>query len=209
MTSKKIDLKKELKYLFSPSAKTPEIIKVPSFKYIMVDGEGDPSNSEEFSDKVALLYGLSYTIKFMLKKDEKDPFDYVVMPLSGLWCADDISAYAEGRREEWKWTLMIMQPDRVTKDIFEEAKVKLIKKKDPKHIDDASFDIYKEGSCAQIMHIGPYKDEAPTIRTLHDFFKEKGFTFNGKHHEIYLSDPRKCDPAKMKTIIRQPIKKNK
>lgn len=114
--------KKELKYLFSPSTNEPGIIKVPSFKYIMIDGEGDPNNNKEFSEKTGLLYGLSYTIKFMLKQDKKEPFDYVVLPLSGLWCADDISAFAEGRKHEWKWTLMIMQPDRVTKPIYEEAK---------------------------------------------------------------------------------------
>jgi len=208
MAVKKVDFKKELKYLFSPSTEEPEIIKVPSFKYIMIDGEGDPNNNKEFGEKIGVLYGLSYTIKFMLKQDKKDPMDYVVLPLSALWCADDITAFAEGRKQEWKWTLMVMQPDRVTKAIYEEAKQKLIKKKNPPYIDDAYFQIYKEGQSAQLMHLGPYKDEGPNIKRLHEFFKEKGFTFNGRHHEIYLSDPRKCVPAKMKTIIRQPVKKS-
>jgi hypothetical protein len=143
----------------------------------------------------------------MLKLDKKDPFDFTVPPFSGLWCADDITAFAEGRKHEWKWTLMILIPDRVTREVFEEAKRKLEEKKNPTFPDRANFEIYEEGLSAQIMHIGPYAEEGPTIAKLHDFFQGKGYTFNGRHHEIYLGDPRRSKPEKLRTILRQPIKK--
>jgi hypothetical protein len=205
--TQKFDFKKEYKSLFSPSAKEPEMIEVPAFKYLIIDGQGDPNTSKDFQDKVQVLYGLSYTIKFMLKQDKTDPFDFTVPPLSGLWCADDITAFAEGRKHEWKWTLMILMPDRVTREVFAEGKRKLEEKKNPTFLDLAKFEIYEEGLSAQIMYIGPYAEEGPTIAKLHDFFQGKGYTFNGRHHEIYLSDPRRCKPEKMRTILRQPIKK--
>lgn len=204
----KVDFKKEFKVLFSPSAKAPVMVDVPDFKYVMVEGEGDPNVVEQFQEKVGVLYGLSYTIKFMMKKDPVEPFDYTVLPLSGLWHAEDCSAFAgEGRKHEWRWRLMIMQPDRVTADVFEAAKEELRKKKNPAYLDDVRFEVYSEGLCAQIMHVGPYSQEGPTVRKLHDFFQEKGYTFNGLHHEIYLSDPRRAQPERLKTIIRQPVKK--
>ncbi|MCP5106555.1 MAG: hypothetical protein GY950_24435 [bacterium] len=205
--TKKIDFKKEYRALFSPSAKESELVEVPAFKYIMIDGEGNPNTSQDFQDKVQVLYGLAFTIKFMLKKDEQEPFDYAVPPLSGLWHADDMAAFTEGKKDDWKWTMMILQPDRVTREVFGSAKEKLIKKKNPPFLGQASLNIYEEGLCAQVMHLGPYSEEGPTIEKLHTFFQEKGYTFNGRHHEIYLSDPRKSKPEKLKTIIRQPVKK--
>ncbi|MCP5051436.1 MAG: hypothetical protein GY940_29990 [bacterium] len=202
------DVKKEYKYLYSPSAKKPEIVDVPAFKYIMVDGKGDPNTSGEFEQTVQLLYGLAYTIRFMLKKDEKEPLVFKVPPLAGLWDAEDMASFTqEGRKDEWQWTLMVLMPDRVTNDVFAQGKEELIKKKNPPLTDRVRFDVYEEGKSAQMMHLGPYKNEGPTIATLHSFLKEQGYTFNGRHHEIYLGDPRKSDPAKLKTIIRQPIKK--
>ena len=204
----KIDYKKDFKYLFSPSAKEPEIVEVPDFTYIMIDGKGYPGTSKDFQDKIQVLYGLSYTIKFMLKLDKIDPLDYTVPPLSGLYYADDMKVFIdEGRRDEWEWTVMILQPDRVTEAIFEKAKEQLVRKKNLSFIDKAYLQIYKEGLSAQIMHLGPYDQEGPTIEKLHTFFQSKGYTFNGKHHEIYLSDPRRGKPEKIKTVIRQPIKK--
>ena len=204
----KLDFKKEYKYLFSPSPKTPEIVQVPAFKYIMMDGEGYPGDSSDFQEKIQVLYGLAYTIKFMLKKDRQEPFDFTVPPLSGLYCADDPAAFSDdSRKDEWKWTLMIMLPDRVTTSVFEAARQELIKKKNPPAAGLAYLEIYEEGLCAQIMHIGPYSQEGPTIKKLHDFFQEKGYTFNGRHNEIYLGDPRRTQPEKLKTIIRQPITK--
>ncbi|MDD5065651.1 MAG: GyrI-like domain-containing protein [bacterium] len=203
----KFDFKKEFKFLFNAPKNEPEIINVPDLKYIMIDGEGNPNTAKEFGEKIQVLYGIAFTIKFTLKLDKDDPYDFSVPPLSGLWCADDITAYAAGRKDEWKWTLMILMPDRVTEDDFKRAKEKVREKKDPAYLDLARFGIYKEGAAAQIMHTGPYSAEGPTIKKLHEFFREKGYTFNGKHHEIYLSDPRRAKPEKMKTIIRQPIKK--
>jgi hypothetical protein len=205
--TKKVDFKKVYKALFSPSAKEPEIVDVPAFKYIMIDGEGNPNTSRDFQEKVQVLYGLSFTIKFMLKQDKDDPFDYAVPPMSGLWHADDPEAFVDKRKDEWQWTLMILQPDRVTGEVFDRAKEKLIQKKNPPFIEEAYLKIYEEGLSAQIMHFGSYDKEGPTIAKLHAFFTDKGYTFNGLHHEIYLGDPRKSKPEKLKTIIRQPIKK--
>ncbi len=201
------DFKQEFKSLFSPSAKEPEIVEVPALKYMMVDGQGYPGTSKEFAEKVQLLYGLAYTIKFMLKKEKTDAFDFKVPPLSGLWHAEDMAAYIDaGRKEEWLWTLMLALPERVTNEVFLLGKGEFIKKKQPRLMDAVSFNVYEEGLCAQIMHIGPYSAETETIARLHGFFQEKGYTFNGRHHEIYLGDPRKAQPEKLKTIIRQPIK---
>jgi hypothetical protein len=205
--TKKFEFKKEYKTLFKPSAGEAQMVEVPAFKYIMVDGEGNPNTSPEFGEKIQALYGLSYTVKFMMKKDADAPFDFTVAPLSGLWHADDMSVFCEGKYDQWKWTLMILQPDRLTTELFKEAVDTLVKKKNTPFIRDAYLKIYEEGLCAQIMHIGPYSDEAPTIRKLHDFFLENGYTYNGRHHEIYLSDPRRTSPEKLQTILRQPIRK--
>jgi hypothetical protein len=202
------DVKKDYKYLFSPKKDKPEIVDVPAFKYLKIDGRGNPNNEEEFGAKVGLLYGLAYTIKFMLKKDQADPFEFKVAPLSGLWHADDMDAFVQkDRRDEWIWTLMILMPDPVTNEVFEAGKAALIKKKNPTGIDKVYFELYDEGHCAQIMHIGPYSEEGPTIKNLHSFFTDQGYEPSGQHHEIYLGDPRKAKPEKLKTIIRQPIKK--
>ncbi len=204
----KFDFKKEFKYLFRPSAKRAQIVDVPAMKTIQIRGEGYPGTSPAFQDKIEVLYGLSYTIKFMLKQDKNDPFDYTVGPFSGLWYADDIAAYKnEERRNEWKWTLMILQPDQVTIEVFEKGKALFKKKKNPALLEEASFSIFQEGLSAQIMHIGPYDQEGPTIKKLHDFIKDEGYTFNGHHHEIYLGNPQKSKPEKLKTILRHPIKK--
>jgi len=203
----KLDFKKEYKFLFSTSAKEVQKVHVPEFKYLMIDGQGDPNTVPEFPAKIQALYGLAYTMKFMLK--QSDPaVDFVVAPLSGLWCAEDIAAYREGRKEEWLWTLMILQPDAVTPELLEKAKVKLAAKKDaPSCAGQVRLELLHEGAAVQILHIGSYSSEGPTIARLHDFMKENGYTFNGRHHEIYLGDPRRSQPEKLKTIIRQPVKK--
>lgn len=206
--TEKLDFRKEYKTLFSPSAKEPEIVSVPDFKYIMIDGRGDPNNSPDFSAKINVLYGLAYTLKFALKRDASDPFDFSLPPLSGLWCAEDIQAFFEkGRRHEWQWTLMILMPERVTTALFEKARDELRRKKDPESLDLARLEVLREGTAAQVMHLGPYAGEGPTIARLHAFSRDRGYTFNGRHHEIYLSDPRRSAPEKMRTIIRQPVKK--
>lgn len=197
----KIDLKKELRHLFNPSKDEVQIVDVPGFNFLMIDGTGDPNTSKEFQTDVELLYGISYTIKFDMKKTGKD---YIVMPLEGLWWADDLNSFAEGKKENWKWTVMIMQPSFIGKEEINSGieKFALKKKID---ISRVRIEKYTEGLSVQLMHMGTYANEGPSIRKLHNYMEEHGYAFNGKHHEIYLSDPKKTKPDKMKTILRQGV----
>jgi hypothetical protein len=199
----KTDLKKQFKELYTASAKEARIINVPELNYIMVDGTGNPNNSRQFKEAVQVLYGLAYTIKFMLKK--QDPaLDFSVMPLEGLWRADDMASFINGDKDAWKWTVMILQPDFVTDEITARAKMEAERKKGISFA-GARFEVLRQGLSAQIMHLGPYAEERPTVMKLHDFIEKAGYKKRGLHHEIYLGDPRKADPAKLKTIIRQPV----
>ena len=200
----KIDFKTELKHLYSPSAKKVEIVEVPQMNFLMVDGEGDPNTSKSFSDAIEALYPVSYTLKFMVKKG-KMGVDYGVLPLEALWWSDDVSAFSTGKKEAWKWTLMIMQPEFITQNMVEEAKDEVTRKKNPASLPLVRFEAFKEGKAAQIMHIGPFSEEGPTIEKVHLFIKENGSRRVGKHHEIYLSDIRRAAPEKWKTIVRQPM----
>lgn len=200
---KKIDLKKELKQLYQPSATEVVQVHVPTMNYLMVDGEGDPNTSQAYSDAVEALFAISYAVKFMIKKGPM-AVDYGVMPLEGLWWADDMSKFSTGNKTNWKWTVMIMQPNFVTKDMVDIAIADVRKKKDPAGISKVRFEPLSEGKCAQILHIGPFSDEGPTIEKVHEFIDSRGKRI-GKHHEIYLSDIRKADPSKWKTVIRQPM----
>jgi hypothetical protein len=201
----KIDFKKELKHLYKPSAKKVEIVDVPQMNFLMIDGEGDPNTSQEFQDAVEALYSLSYTLKFMIKKGDLK-VDFGVMPLEGLWWTDDMSQFSTENKENWKWTLMIMQPEYVTAELFNEAANQVKKKKNPPALSKVRFEVLSEAKAAQIMHIGPFSEEGPTIKKVHNFIQENGCKLSGKHHEIYLSDIRKAAPEKWKTIIRQPMK---
>ncbi|NIQ37183.1 MAG: hypothetical protein GTN81_01125 [Proteobacteria bacterium] len=203
---KKVDLKKGLKHLYNPSTKEPATVDVPDMNFIMIDGAGDPNTAQEFQDAVATLYALSYTLKFMIKRG-KTTVDYTVMPLEGLWWADDITQFSMEDKGLWKWTVMIMQPDYVTRDLYDEAFKQVQKKKNPPALSKSRFQNWREGLSAQIMHIGPYSAEGPTIEKLHRFISEGGYKLTGKHHEIYLSDPRKSAPERMKTVIRQPLQR--
>lgn len=201
----KIDLKKELKGLYNASEKRPKILDVPELSYLMVDGKGDPNTSKDFSDAMEVMYPLSYTIKFMSKEELNK--DFVVMPLEAVWWADDMMAFVRLEKDLWKWTVMQMQPDFVTKQMVERAMEDVKKKKGLAYLDLVRLERYDEGRCAQIMHIGPYSDEGPTIEKLHEFIEDEGYNMNGKHREIYMSDPRRVPPEKYRTIIRQPIRK--
>ncbi len=203
---KKIDLKNELKDLVKAKPAECRILCVPSLKYLSVEGKGDPS-SADFSEAVSALYGLAYTMKFMFKKALKNPIDYPVMMLEGLWYADDINAYLRNERKEWKWNLLITLPNFIGKPDLEKARKAFKIKKTNKYTDQIRIKTIKEGRCAQIMHVGPYSAERATIEKLHSFILESGYTFNGSHHEIYLSDPKKTAAVKMRTILRHPIKK--
>ena len=200
----KIDFKKELKHLYKPSTKNVEVVDVPEMNFLMIDGKGDPNISQEFKDAVEALYGLSYTLKFMIKKGEL-AIDYGVMPLEGLWWTDDMADFSVDDKSAWKWTLMMMQPEYVTAPLYDEACVQLKKKKDPVALPELRFESFSEGKSAHIMHIGPFSEEGPTIKKVHDYIEANGSKLSGRHHEIYLSDTRKADPAKWKTVIRQPF----
>lgn len=202
----KIDFKKELKNLYNTSSKEVAFIDVPKMNYIMIDGIGNPNTSKDFSDAVEALFSLSYTLKFMIKKDA-DGTDYGVMPLEGLWWADDMSSFSIDAKDGWKWTVMIMQPEYVTEELYKKALTEVEKKKGLVAPSKARFESYEEGASVQIMHIGPFSEEGPTVEKLHCFIRDKGYEYRGKHHEIYLSDIRKGSPDKWKTIIRQPVVK--
>ncbi len=200
----KIDLKKDLKHLYQPSAKEVAQIDVPTFKFLMIDGEGDPNTSQAYAQAVEALFSVSYTAKFMVKKGAQET-DYAVMPLEGLWWADDMSAFVADDKATWKWTMMIMQPSFVANETIEAAIAEIRRKKKLSVIDKLRLEDFPEGRCAQVLHVGPFSEEGPTIERLHEFIDTRtGRT--GKHHEIYLSDIRRADPKKWKTIIRHPMK---
>ena len=201
---KKIDYKKKLKHLYGPSSKKIVIVEVPPMNYFMVDGEGGPA-AESYQQAIEALYGLSFTVKFDVKKGVG--LDYTVMPLEGLWWAKDITAFSADRKDEWLWKMMIMQPDYVTTKHVNAATKQLREKKNPLALDKIRFESYHEGLSVQILHIGPYDDEGPTIAQMHKFIDENGYQLHMKHHEIYLSDPRRSKPEKLKTVLRQPITK--
>jgi hypothetical protein len=202
----KIDLKKEFKHLYNPSVKEAGLVDVPAMNFLMIDGAGDPNTAQEYREAIEALYGLAYTLKFMLKKGEA-AIDYVVPPLEGLWWADDMNSFLIGDKNAWYWTAMIMQPEHITLELVNQAREELQKKKNPAALPKLRFEAFHEGLSAQIMHIGSYSAEAPTIEKLHNFIHSSGYNRSGKHHEIYLSDPRKAAPEKLKTVIRQPIEK--
>jgi hypothetical protein len=204
----KIDLKKNLKHLFSTSSREIRWVDVPSMNFVMVDGSGDPNTALEYREAIEALYSISYTIKFMVKKEQG--LDYGVMPLEGLWWTDDMTRFSGTNKDIWKWTSMIMQPEYVSEGLFSRAIEQVEKKKRLKSLKKARFQSFQEGLSAQIMFIGPFSAEGPTIENLHHFITEKGYTFDGinqKHHEIYLSDFRKTAPDRFKSIIRQPAVK--
>jgi len=210
-----LDLKKDLKALYQPSAKKVEIIKVPRLQFAMIDGAiekgKEPGNSPAFQEATQALYSISYTLKFMLKKRKTNAVDYLVMALEGLWWVED-GVFDITVKDNWFYTLMILQPDVITKDVFAEGLAEVIKKKgDSPALSKLRLTNFEEGLCMQVMHIGPYATEPATVERMRAFALENGYRDrvgpNGKHHEIYLSDPRKADPAKLKTVLRHPLEK--
>jgi len=201
----KLDFKKKWKHLYQPPATAITTVDVPPLTYLMVDGEGDPNTSKAFELAIEALYSLSYTLKFSLKKSPK-PVDYGVMPLEGLWWADDPSAFHLQDKSKWKWTAMILQPEFICQSQVNAAIDEVRRKKNPAALDRVRLETLTEGPSAQILYVGPFADEGPTIQRIHDFIHAAGKELCGKHHEIYLSDPRRTAPEKLKTIIRQPMK---
>lgn len=200
----KTDFKKEWKYLYQPSKKEFQVVEVPDMAFFKVDGQGTPGVVPEYTAAIEALYAMSYKTKFLSKKLEKD---YVVPPLEGLWWADDMATFTTARdKSQWHWTMMIMTPDWINEEMVAESRTEVSKKKDLPSLAKLRWEVYKEGLCVQILHLGSYDDEGPVLAELHkEWMPEKGYTFNGLHHEIYLSDPRRVVPEKLKTILRQPI----
>jgi len=201
---KKVDLRKQLKHVYTASAKEAALVEVPKMNFLMVDGAGDPNTAPEFQQAVEALYGVAFALKFMLKK--RGEADYTVMGLEGLWWAEDMREFSIEDKGNWKWTLMIAQPDFVTREHYAEALAQVRAKKDSPALAKIRFGAFEEGLCAQVMHLGPYSEEGPTITRLHQFIAQSGHKLRGKHHEIYLSHPRRTAPEKMRTILRQGVR---
>jgi hypothetical protein len=174
----------------------------------MVDGAGNPNTSPDYAEAVQALYSMAYTLKFKVKKEMG--IDYPVMALEGLWWGVDMNSFSAEKKDDWLWTMMISTPDFITPALVETARAEAAKKKSLPALPRLRLEAFTEGLSAQLMHIGPYSAEAENIQKLHEFIHAHGYRFDGdasqqKHHEIYLSDPRKTAPEKMKTIIRQPV----
>ncbi len=205
----KLDFKKEYKDFYLPKSK-PAFIQVPPISFVMVDGHGDP-NGAEYQNAVSLLYALTFTIKMskMSGNQPKGYFEYVVPPLEGLWNCDD-GPFDLKRRDAWCWTSMIRQPDFVTPEVFNWACEEAAKKKKDLDFSKARFETYEEGMCVQILHIGPYSTEPESVAKIAEFITENGLMDDiGKkrrHHEIYLGDPRKTAPERLKTVLRHPVR---
>jgi hypothetical protein len=208
-----IDFKKTQKALYAPSTK-PGIVDVPEMTYIAVDGHGDPNTSAQYKAAMEALYSLSYTIKMCYKSGNapEDFYEYVVPPLEGFWTVGDNAFLGDGAisdKSQFAWTSCIRQPEFVTQSVFEWAKDTVAKKKPAVDLSGAYLRTFTEGLCAQIMHIGSYDTESATIQALTAYIRESGCKTDindiRRHHEIYLGDPRKTSPDKLKTVIRYPI----
>ena len=199
----KIDLKKTLDGYRARRGEF-RVLEMPPLPYLMVDGHGDPNTAQEYADALAALYPVAYTLKFASKDEGRD---YVVPPLEALWWAEDMDAFTRTRdKSQWDWTAMILTPDWITEQMFEEAVAKVAAKDRPASLDRVRWETLAEGTCVQTLHIGPYDEEGPMLAEMHErFIPEQGLRMTGKHHEIYLGDPRRVEPAKLRTILRQPV----
>ena len=206
----KLDLRKKCKHLYKPSARKVEVVDVPPFKFAMIDGAIEPGHSpgdsSSFQQALEALYGISYTLKFASKLRKENPLDYTVMALEGLWWVEG-GEFDITRPENWCWTAMIMQPDHITEEMYQEALAQLREKKPNPALDKMRFETFHEGLSMQIMHIGPYSEEPATVAKMYAFARENGYTLRGKHHEIYLGDPRRAKPENLKTVLRHSIQK--
>ena len=199
----KLDVKKQFPLLYRASHKEVVEVDVPPLRYLMMDGMGDPNTSPEYARAVEALFSVSYTTKFAVKRGALG-LDYGVMPLEGLWWADDWSVFATADKRHWKWTMMILQPSFVPEEVVHRAISDVVSKKGLVAASQLRLEELHEGRCAQILHVGPFSEEGPAIQRVHDFIEARSAK-RGKHHEIYLSDIRRAAPEKWKTIIRQPM----
>jgi hypothetical protein len=210
---KTLDLKKELKHLYVPSARKPAIVDVPRLQFIMIDGAietgSGPGDSPGFNEAMMALYGLAYTLKFASKLRKQQPIDYPVMALEGLWWVKD-GKFDISVKDNWLYTVMILEPEHITNAMFEEAREQVRKKRGQSPaLDRARLEHFAEGLCVQMMHIGPYATEPATLALMRGFADENGYRDRvgptGKHHEIYMGDPRRAQPEKLKTVLRHPV----
>ena len=201
-TNVKLDLKKDLKHLYGATA-TPALIEVPAITYLMIDGHGDPNTAPEYAEAVQALFSVAYTAKFALKKSGGP--DIAVMPLQALWWVPDMTTFSVTDKSAWDWTAMIAQPDVVTPDVVDAARSAAAAKAPAAALAKLRLETLVEGRAGQVLHVGPYAAEGPTIERLHAFIADQGLQLRGKHHEIYLGDPRRTAPERLKTIIRQPV----
>jgi hypothetical protein len=206
-----LDLKKELKPFYAPSAKKVELVDVPRFQFLMIDGAVEPGQgpgtSPLFQENLGALYGAAYTLKFMFKKRPVDPVDYPVMALEGLWWVED-GHFDINVKDNWFYTVQILVPDLVTGAHFDAALAQLRKKKgDQPAFARLRLEAFTEGLSVQTMHIGPYADEPATVARMDAFLAGQGCVKRGKHHEIYLGNPLAADPSKLKTILRHPVER--
>lgn len=199
-----LDLKRQRRDLYAPPATEPRAVDVPPMRYLAIDGAGDPNVAPAYAEAVEALFTLAYALKFRCKR-ATPPFEYVVMPLEGLWWLPDNEAFDPARKDRLSWTLLIRQPDEIGETLVEEVRREAARKKAAPALDRVRLLTLHEGPCAQILHRGPFDDEGPTVARLHDFIAARGATLRAKHHEIYLSDMRRVAPAKLRTIIRQPF----
>jgi hypothetical protein len=185
------------------AADTPVRLTVPPLRLLMVDGEGDPNTAPAYADAVGTLYAVSYGVRAMVKQAGGTP--WTVMPLEGLWWAPDMETFRTGDRDSWLWTMMIAQPEVVTAEMVSSATAAAAAKGRAPSAGGLRLEVYDEGDAVQVMHHGPYADEGPTIEALHRAIADLGLALRGKHHEIYLNDPRRVAPGAVRTIVRQPV----
>jgi hypothetical protein len=203
--AEKIDFKKSLKALYAPPAGRFVQVEAPPLPYLMIDGAGDPNTASSYKSAVEWLYSVSYPLKFMSKKELGR--DYAVMPLEGLWWAQDMSTFLSREKDKWLWTMMILQPDWITPEMVDAAVAKARGKRGVPPPSLRLETLY-EGLCVQTMHVGSYDDEGPVLARLHgEYLPQNGLVETGHHHEIYVGDPRKTPPERLKTILRQPVRR--
>jgi hypothetical protein len=202
ITTKKIDLKKKSKQLYTAFADEISEVLVPAANYLMIDGKGDPNVSKEYGEAIEALFSAAYALKFAVKKTRG--IDYSVMPLEGLWWTEGGKPFESEKRNAWCWSAIILQPEYVTPQLFRDI-LEDMKKKQLPALSRLRFDTYSEGKAVQVMHSGPYSEEHSTIARLHQYVRDHGYTLVGKHHEIYLNTPQRTAPEKLKTILRQPV----
>jgi hypothetical protein len=198
------DVKKERRDLYAARSGRFDVVDVPPLPFLMADGHGDPNTSAEYGHVVEALYTLSYAVR-AIARDAVGRV-HTVGPLEGLWSADDPRVFLTGDKSAWDWTLMIVQPTWITSTMVDTAVDRVSRSKSLPALAGVRFDEFTEGQCVQTLHVGSYDDEAPTIARMHDeFIAARGWALRGRHHEIYLSDARKTDPSRLRTILRQPI----